>query len=241
MHFLGTELQEGRRDIEKDLKGKPAQKYYELHSCPPGLSCTAPWTSRGCEIRIVWFQRFCRISLAVLLQGPQLGEPKGPRCLLGISQDRIPMLEHVDMRLSSLAVTMVPAPPAEEGSVMVAVRVRPQTPREQEGNRNSTVQVIGKSLLVFDPEEPSLPGMLAGFDGADSAPRRKGKDLKFVFDRVFGESATQAEVFESTTKEILDGVLNGYNCSGKAELASFFAGDVAVATGLLSSSWAFQD
>nr|XP_056720688.1 kinesin-like protein KIF18B [Euleptes europaea] len=108
---------------------------------------------------------------------------------------------------------MVPVPSAEQGNVSVVVRVRPQTPWEQETNRPSVVQVVNDCLLVFDPEEPSPPGILAGFQGHDSAPRRKGKDLKFVFDRVLGESATQAEVFENTTKEILDGVLNGYNCS----------------------------
>ncbi|XP_054850651.1 kinesin-like protein KIF18B isoform X2 [Eublepharis macularius] len=108
---------------------------------------------------------------------------------------------------------MVPVPPAEEGNVSVVVRVRPQTSREKEGNRQSVVQVVSDCLLVFDPEEPSLLGVLAGFQGHDSAPRHKGKDLKFVFDRVFGESATQVEVFENTTKGILEGVLNGYNCS----------------------------
>lgn len=110
---------------------------------------------------------------------------------------------------------MVPGPPVEEGSVTVVVRVRPQTQREQDGNRQRVVQVVGECMLVFDPEESSLPGIFAGFQAPDPAPKRKGKDLKFVFDRVFGESATQAEVFENTTKEILDGVLNGYNCSGK--------------------------
>ncbi|KAJ6660666.1 hypothetical protein lerEdw1_017663 [Lerista edwardsae] len=108
---------------------------------------------------------------------------------------------------------MVPGPPVEEGSVTVVVRVRPQTQREQEGNRQRVVQVVGECMLVFDPEESSLPGIFAGFQAPDPAPKRKGKDLKFVFDRVFGESATQAEVFENTTKEILDGVLDGYNCS----------------------------
>ncbi|XP_015265233.1 PREDICTED: kinesin-like protein KIF18B, partial [Gekko japonicus] len=108
---------------------------------------------------------------------------------------------------------MVPVPSAEQGNVSVVVRVRPQASWEQESNRPSVVHVVNDCLLVFDPEEPSPPGILAGLQGYDSAPRRKGKDLKFVFDRVFGESATQAEVFENTTKEVLDGVLNGYNCS----------------------------
>ncbi|XP_053217579.1 kinesin-like protein KIF18B [Podarcis raffonei] len=101
--------------------------------------------------------------------------------------------------------------PAGEGSVAVVVRVRPQTPREREGNRQSVVRVVGDCMLVFDPEEPSPPGVFA--QAQDPPSKRKGKNLTFAFDRVFGESATQAEVFENTTKEILDGVLNGYNCS----------------------------
>uniref|UniRef100_A0A8C0BLQ6 Kinesin-like protein n=1 Tax=Buteo japonicus TaxID=224669 RepID=A0A8C0BLQ6_9AVES len=44
-------------------------------------------------------------------------------------------------------------------------------------------------------------------------PKQQGKDLKFVFDRVFGEGATQEEVFKHTTCKMLDSVLNGYNCS----------------------------
>uniref|UniRef100_A0A8C0GD20 Kinesin-like protein n=1 Tax=Chelonoidis abingdonii TaxID=106734 RepID=A0A8C0GD20_CHEAB len=98
------------------------------------------------------------------------------------------------------------------GNVAVVVRVRPQTQQEQEGSRHAMVQVIDDSMLVFDPEEPCLSGVFTGFRGHD-APKRRGKDLKFVFDKVFGESATQEEVFQHTTKELLDGVLNGYNCS----------------------------
>uniref|UniRef100_A0A8D0H2E4 Kinesin-like protein n=1 Tax=Sphenodon punctatus TaxID=8508 RepID=A0A8D0H2E4_SPHPU len=107
---------------------------------------------------------------------------------------------------------MVPVPPADEGNVAVVVRVRPQNQREQESNRPPMVQVISDNVLVFDPEESFLPGAFPGFRGHD-APKRKAKDLKFVFDQVFGERATQQEVFQHTTKQILDGVLNGYNCS----------------------------
>ncbi|KAH1174245.1 hypothetical protein KIL84_002389 [Mauremys mutica] len=107
---------------------------------------------------------------------------------------------------------MVSVLPPEEGNVAVVVRVRPQTQQEQEGSRHAVVQVIDDSMLVFDPEEPCLSGVFTGFRGHD-APKRKGKELKFVFDQVFGESATQEEVFQHTTKELLDGVLNGYNCS----------------------------
>ncbi|XP_043939286.1 kinesin-like protein KIF18A [Protopterus annectens] len=104
-------------------------------------------------------------------------------------------------------------PPREEdGNVSVVVRVRPPNQREREGNHRNVVQVVDSNMLVFDPEEPDEPGVPAGFKGWDTL-KRKGKDLKFMFDRVFGEQSTQQEVFEFTTKGILDGVLDGYNCS----------------------------
>ncbi|XP_009994963.1 PREDICTED: kinesin-like protein KIF18B [Chaetura pelagica] len=47
-------------------------------------------------------------------------------------------------------------------------------------------------------------------NGIVAAP---GMDLTFVFDRVFGEGATQEEVFQHSTRGLLDSVLRGYNCS----------------------------
>ncbi|KAM8927360.1 kinesin-like protein KIF18B [Pelodytes ibericus] len=108
-------------------------------------------------------------------------------------------------------MTAAAAPP-EEGNVSVVVRVRPPNSRENEGSQYSVTQVVDHSVLIFDPDEPDTSGVFSSLRGYDGT-KRKGKDLKFIFDRVFGESATQQDVFEHTTKEILDGVLNGYNCS----------------------------
>ncbi|XP_074080444.1 kinesin-like protein KIF18B [Macrotis lagotis] len=102
----------------------------------------------------------------------------------------------------------------EDSTVRVVVRVRPPTPKELESHRKPVVQVVDGKVLVFDPEEPdeSFPGLKWGGNAHDG-PKKKGKDLKFVFDRVFAETATQQEVFQHTTHSILDGVLQGYNCS----------------------------
>ncbi|KAL7976940.1 hypothetical protein Chor_008889 [Crotalus horridus] len=113
------------------------------------------------------------------------------------------------LSLTQHSLIMVLIPPSEEGNVTVVVRVRPQIPWEQEGNRQSTVQVLSDNMLVFDPEKSSL----LGFQIHEAVSQKKGKNMKFIFDRVFGEMATQAEVFENTTKEILNGVLSGHNCS----------------------------
>ncbi|XP_075379187.1 kinesin-like protein KIF18B isoform X1 [Mycteria americana] len=105
---------------------------------------------------------------------------------------------------------MALGPPPEEGTVAVMVRVRPPAPCERERAAHPVLHVVDQHVLVFDPEGPGgPPGSVLPARG----PKHQGKDLKFVFDRVFGEGATQEEVFQHTTHEVLDSVLNGYNCS----------------------------
>ncbi|XP_054657537.1 kinesin-like protein KIF18B [Grus americana] len=96
------------------------------------------------------------------------------------------------------------------GTVAVMVRVRPPAPCERERAAHPILNVVDQHILVFDPEEASGP---SGSMLPTHGPKHQGKDLKFVFDRVFGEGATQEEVFQHTTHEVLDSVLNGYNCS----------------------------
>ena len=42
---------------------------------------------------------------------------------------------------------------------------------------------------------------------------RRVKDQTFAFDRVFDENTTQGDVYESTTKNLLDSVLDGFNAT----------------------------
>ncbi|XP_065555143.1 kinesin-like protein KIF18B [Lathamus discolor] len=101
---------------------------------------------------------------------------------------------------------MGPCPPPEEGTVAVVVRVRPLARSEQALPR--VVHVVNQRGIVLTPAGPGAPP-------GSALPTRgpKGKGLDFVFDRVFGEEATQEEVFQHTTSELLDSVLEGYNCS----------------------------
>ncbi|KAM6163559.1 kinesin-like protein KIF18B [Rhynchocyon petersi] len=101
----------------------------------------------------------------------------------------------------------------EDSMVQVVVRVRPPTSRELESQRRPVVQVVDERVLVFDPEEPDVGFPALKWGSTHDGAKKKGKDLKFVFDRVFGEAATQQDVFQSTTHSILDGFLQGYNCS----------------------------
>ncbi|KAM6205292.1 kinesin-like protein KIF18A isoform 1-T1 [Sarcoramphus papa] len=97
--------------------------------------------------------------------------------------------------------------------VKVVVRVRPESQKEKDGNFSKVVHVVDQHILVFDPKEEEV----SFFHGKRLTHRdinkRKKKDLKFVFDAVFAESSSQLEVFEHTTKSLIDGFLNGYNCT----------------------------
>ncbi|XP_037348387.1 kinesin-like protein KIF18B [Talpa occidentalis] len=101
----------------------------------------------------------------------------------------------------------------EDSMVRVVVRLRPPTPRELESQRRPVVQVVDERVLVFDPEESDGGFLGLKWGSTHDGPKKKGKDLTFVFDRVFGEEATQQDVFQHTTLSILDSFLQGYNCS----------------------------
>ncbi|NWV35446.1 KI18A protein, partial [Grantiella picta] len=97
--------------------------------------------------------------------------------------------------------------------VKVVVRVRPETQKEKHGSFSRVVQVIDQHVLVFDPKEQEV----SFFHGKRLTHRdinkRHRKDLKFMFDAIFDDSSSQLEVFEHTTKSLIDGLLNGYNCT----------------------------
>ncbi|KUI70151.1 Kinesin-like protein 5 [Cytospora mali] len=123
-------------------------------------------------------------------------------------------------------------------SISVTVRVRPFTIREaaqlvksddgplflgdgsmaaaptpklhQRGLRN-IIKVVDDRCLVFDPPEDNPVQRFTR--SVVPAAGKKVKDQVFAFDRIFDENATQTEVYEATTKNLLDSVLDGYNAT----------------------------
>ncbi|KAK3321853.1 P-loop containing nucleoside triphosphate hydrolase protein [Apodospora peruviana] len=122
-------------------------------------------------------------------------------------------------------------------SISVAVRVRPFTIREaaqlvknddgtlflgdgslaaapaprlnQRGLR-SVIKVVDDRCLVFDPPEDNP---VQKFSRSVMPTGKKVKDQVFAFDRVFDDNASQVDVYEGTTKNLLDSVLDGYNAT----------------------------
>lgn len=97
--------------------------------------------------------------------------------------------------------------------VKVVVRVRPVNGIENNVELRKVVHVVDSHMLVFDPKENHGPSF--GTHRAQNRTiKRANKDLKFMFDNVFGEDSTQEDIFENTTKGVLDGFMNGFNCTG---------------------------
>ncbi|KAI9371650.1 P-loop containing nucleoside triphosphate hydrolase protein [Aspergillus egyptiacus] len=126
---------------------------------------------------------------------------------------------------------------SDSSSISVAVRVRPFTIREaaqlskcedgplflgdgslagaptpklnQKGLR-SIIKVLDDRCLVFDPPEDNP---VQKFSRSVVPSGKRVKDQTFAFDKVFDQNASQGEVYEATTRSLLDSVLDGYNAT----------------------------
>ena len=101
-------------------------------------------------------------------------------------------------------------------NMKVVVRVRPENQVETRSNCETIVKILDDHVLVFDPKEdndPDFQGNCATARKRRALLSRKRRDLRFAFDRVFDENSKQTDVFEHTTKTVIDGLLDGVNCS----------------------------
>lgn len=99
-------------------------------------------------------------------------------------------------------------------NVRVLVRVRPLNNREIEKHNRIVVDVVDDKMLVFDPKEEIRPFFYQGVQQPNKGYMKRGnKELKFVFDHVCGQEASNNDVFEIATKNMLSSLMEGYNCS----------------------------
>ncbi|KAF9384892.1 kinesin-like protein Klp5 [Podila verticillata] len=86
----------------------------------------------------------------------------------------------------------------------------PASHSSSNGAIRKVVDVLDERVLVFDPPDAES---ISKYKRAllPVQAYRRFKDMRYAFDRVFHEDAQQEEVFENTTKHLIDGVLNGYN------------------------------
>jgi len=90
----------------------------------------------------------------------------------------------------------------------------PPSPVKLSGSKSlrPIIQVMDEQVLVFDPKEQDAT---RAFEQRGFAPpgTKRYKDIRYAFDRVFREDARQIDVFEATTRPLLDGLLNGFNAT----------------------------
>jgi kinesin family protein 18/19 len=66
------------------------------------------------------------------------------------------------------------------------------------------------TIRVFDPAEENP---MAKYQKTILPQGKRVKDMRFGFDRVFDETCSQQDVYEATTKSLLDSVLDGFNAT----------------------------
>ncbi|MCJ1382937.1 kinesin-like protein Klp5 [Xylographa soralifera] len=84
------------------------------------------------------------------------------------------------------------------------------TPKLTQKGLRSVIKVVDDKCLVFDPPEDNP---VHRFSRSVVPSGKRVKDQTFGFDRVFDENTTQGDVYEATTKNLLDSVLDGYNAT----------------------------
>ncbi|CAH4032683.1 unnamed protein product, partial [Pieris brassicae] len=107
-----------------------------------------------------------------------------------------------------------------EEKLLVAVRVRPL--RADEGSR--IVHVVSDKMLVLEEETDSRRDVLR---------QRRINDKHYVYDKVFGESSTQDEVYDAVCAPLVGDTLNGIAGAVFAYGATG-AGKTHTMTGLMS-------
>ncbi|EEA21796.1 tubulin-dependent ATPase kip3 [Talaromyces marneffei ATCC 18224] len=86
----------------------------------------------------------------------------------------------------------------------------PSTPKLAQKGIRSVIKVVDDKCLVFDPPEDNP---VQKFSRSVVPNGKRVKDQTFAFDRIFDGNTTQAEVYEATTRNLLDSVLDGYNAT----------------------------
>lgn len=92
---------------------------------------------------------------------------------------------------------------AQQSNILVAVRVRPLLSHDRK--RKDILRVLEKKLvLILDPTSS---------EPADRNLRKRNKEKRYAFDRVFDTSEDQAEVYRETTLFLIQGLLDGFNAT----------------------------
>lgn len=102
-----------------------------------------------------------------------------------------------------------------DGSLTASSNNTLPLPRHSMGSNfgiRKVINVVDDKMLIFDPPDNNTHQVTANRVAYGSNTKRI-REHRFVFDRLFDDSATQEEVYSNTTRPLLDSVLDGYNAT----------------------------
>lgn len=78
----------------------------------------------------------------------------------------------------------------------------------------NVVKIVDDYMLIFDPKEETEAFFYHGVQQKHrDLNKRPCKNQQFIFDRVFGFESRNEEIFNITTKNLINSLMDGYNCS----------------------------
>ena len=81
------------------------------------------------------------------------------------------------------------------------------------------VRPLDDHMLIFDPRQQDEDFYFQGVRQRQrDLNRRASKDMQYMFDRVFHPHHNNQQLFEATTKDVIDTVIEGFNCSGERRI-----------------------
>ncbi|WPK22974.1 hypothetical protein PUMCH_000197 [Australozyma saopauloensis] len=121
-----------------------------------------------------------------------------------------PFTEDEEKRL----VVMEDAPLfASDGQLLQPGSSSPKSITVRSSSLRKIVNVVDDKMLIFDPPDTSPLVSMQRKLFPNPRLRTKIRDCRFVFDRLFDDDATQQQVYENTTKPLLDSIIDGYNAT----------------------------
>ncbi|KAL6842827.1 hypothetical protein ACP4OV_027671 [Aristida adscensionis] len=92
---------------------------------------------------------------------------------------------------------------ARSRPIKVFVRLRPMSREEEEAGSRCCVEIVGETDVCLRLREDAAE--------TDELPQERARGRRLRFDYAFPESATQAQVYATSTADLVEGVLHGRN------------------------------
>ena len=92
--------------------------------------------------------------------------------------------------------------PDKKSSITVAIRVRPLNQTELQITSVEGIKIVNSNSLIVSSDPNSM-----------NKKTNLIKEHQFFFDYVFSQSSTQEEVYQNTTKQLLPGIIDGFNAT----------------------------